>query len=1324
METGLLPLKCQVMMETTKSKSALDSSSLGVKRYRCLLDSITDSVSTLGVRYRLVDLCSLHTLMEALNNIFNKQVSNPISEGPHQKERTHHKTKHEFSGSELTKTSLEISSRRVDEGLVGNSTGRRKNLRGISSRLTFNILIISMVVSSSFQLAAEVKDLPAATTSSDNILSTCPSGLAVYHYMPSLSQSLFGACSEFVVVGQNPYKVFNREGTLLGAASGPSVCYSIVMMDGMKLFLGGDQKTFWEIASNPSSTSDDLVLTLYRNVTTGPLSAFASSQPGNSNFIVVTTPGKIWKSQWVDGSETAPVNIPSTARMVSIILTQSSANYLLMQQSATKILVVSALDFSITSHNNLPPGYSTEHASLDNLAPTFLFATSHGPSGLGVLKLHSTSLTNPYPLIGFASLSQYTYEKTQILNLGTMNYLLTVHKKSSDSKSYILVIDKSTCSLDNSLYLSSQDILTWAGLEAETSVYLKYYFGTMESSSNRFESHYFLVDNCISRDVSGVCTLCPSERYKSNLNPGNLCLAYEDIAEKSGIDIGSQSLKLCSDSHCTSCKDNYLVCKKCDFSAGYYLAAGICEQISKVMYLKSTPLSQTSTNTGLVLTYSLDVIDDITDYELGLLKFGSMDLAFIVEVNKTSSGEVSQDFKLSSQINWVNSRQMILKVSIVKFEKMSSFITLVQTPTVKWQALGNSYEIFVTNATTRFNPSSAQRANLTMRSFNGVIPVSRSDSLLYYLSIFVMLTADPTGTFFRFTKILQIVNRLYFININQGDRLEGFLANSASFEIYEPTPDHPQQVYNSRHYRGKLSDSQQTLDFVGYSSTRIIIYITSWIISSALYFLRKTRLMGRVVTYAYHYMGKVHTAILNTLYIDMVWLAHRTIYHSMHISTYAYLVSIGVLMLICVDMTIILYHVLSDDVWYHAYYHYTSINEFEGVYDVQKRSSRSRFNKNRFANQAKLNNPIRNFKIIPKTTPERDSLNENNEEIQKEMANKNTSVIDKDRTNKELDFKEYVMDIVAFQLRVDKQVFGSTLCRLLSAAPWYRALFIRTLIFSCQYANHFALTTLVLFESVRLLGVIYAQLKFKYLKNRLFVMMEFIPSFTLLLFFQASLFMSGRRRDEEVSRVYQAVGMWIIVSSCVVEYGLLVAFIVYSIHQYLHTRKIMKRNGSQRRRYQLIKYKENPLNNNQKREEEKEDKKEYPPTSHVIGRRDNIDNKLVGQSIRPSYHTPRASVFFQGGTLNTLKPNWNNLPLSKIKTPRASGVKLNHGTSLRSSNLQQESRRSILPVRNPENTNNKRVSNHNVTNITSSPFFFGSSYNPYEGIQRGAGKAL
>jgi hypothetical protein len=67
-----------------------------------------------------------------------------------------------------------------------------------------------------------------------------------------------------------------------------------------------------------------------------------------------------------------------------------------------------------------------------------------------------------------------------------------------------------------------------------------------------------------------------------------------------------------------------------------------------------------------------------------------------------------------------------------------------------------------------------------------------------------LLALDPTGTFFRFTKILQIVNKLYFININYGKRLEAFLAKSAHDQRRHETQKNESSL-QQKNFRGKLT---------------------------------------------------------------------------------------------------------------------------------------------------------------------------------------------------------------------------------------------------------------------------------------------------------------------------------------------------------------------------------------------------------------------------------------------------------------------------------------------------------------------------------------
>jgi len=144
-----------------------------------------------------------------------------------------------------------------------------------------------------------------------------------------------------------------------------------------------------------------------------------------------------------------------------------------------------------------------------------------------------------------------------------------------------------------------------------------------------------------------------------------------------------------------------------------------------------------------------------------------------------------------------------------------------------------------------------------------------------------LLALDPTGTFFRFTKILQIVNKLYFININYGKRLGALFMAISGFEVYDPDENRPQKVYNNLHYRGKLTAREITLDFYGYASWRKWLYFSSWIVKMMIVLLTKLNAkIGKIGIYFCHYANKVHLIIFNLVFIDFIWLAPRTLLHS------------------------------------------------------------------------------------------------------------------------------------------------------------------------------------------------------------------------------------------------------------------------------------------------------------------------------------------------------------------------------------------------------------------------------------------------------------
>ena len=183
------------------------------------------------------------------------------------------------------------------------------------------------------------------------------------------------------------------------------------------------------------------------------------------------------------------------------------------------------------------------------------------------------------------------------------------------------------------------------------------------------------------------------------------------------------------------------------------------------------------------------------------------------------------------------------------------------------------------------------------------------------------MAADPTGTFFRFTKILQIVNKLYFININYGKRLEAFLAKSAMITMYDPNPNYPQYVYNVDNYRGKIDDKKVALDFVPVMFFTVLFYLFSWALKGVKRFLLDNCIMGKVGIYFCHYANKVHLIIFNLVFIDFIWLAPRTLMHSRNLSSLELNLTILVMCLIAADLCLILAHLLDDGVWRKALEH-------------------------------------------------------------------------------------------------------------------------------------------------------------------------------------------------------------------------------------------------------------------------------------------------------------------------------------------------------------------------------------------------------------------
>jgi hypothetical protein len=430
--------------------------------------------------------------------------------------------------------------------------------------------------------------------------------------------------------------------------------------------------------------------------------------------------------------------------------------------------------------------------------------------------------------------------------------------------------------------------------------------------------------------------------------------------------------------------------------------------------------------------------------------------------------------------------------------------------------------------------------------------VAAPDSATGLAVMGTLLAIDPTGTFFRFTKILQIVNKLYFININYGKRLEAFLAKSAIGNNARIETTKKQLAYNIRSTRGKLTNKKVTLSGISMPLMmyKIIFYVLSWLLRGVKRLLLDNCIMGKVGIYFCHYANKVHLIIFNLVFIDFIWLAPRTLMHSRGLS-YAVVMqsTIFVMCLIAADLCLLLAHLLDDRIWRKALEHYTSLKEFVPAPDASSKE--------------KKNDSSMNALKKPDQPSEQDGPNQ-----------PQTNQINYKRTYFEIDFNVHLMDMATNTLSMTKDVVDSMIVRLLVAQHWLLVPSLQLTILSTQYANCFGITVMLSIELSKLFATIYAYLKYKYLKNIICLLMEVSQAICLTLFFADALLISPKRFDEIILDFYQDAGIWIVIASCVAEYLLLLTYIGVAAYDFFKNRKMMKKMNVQRRTYEFLKFDE------------------------------------------------------------------------------------------------------------------------------------------------------
>ena len=670
-----------------------------------------------------------------------------------------------------------------------------------------------------------------------------------------------------------------------------------------------------------------------------------------------------------------------------------------------------------------------------------------------------------------------------------------------------------------------------------------------------------------------------------------------------GQDSTDASVKPCVSEGCMNCTNNYQICTECDTSRGYILQDSSCVRQTTPVYFTTivNPDKLPTVDISFILISANSEIVHLTEV-LNFLK-NSGKIAFALVDSQGTYIYPKHSLKIS-----LTESSLIVDITLEESISSSGTSTVTMNETLFLGFSDQSYEIFVYEGSSDFDKLEGTAISLEqttpMQQFGSFSAqsVDTSDNIAF-VALGTLMAADPTGTFFRFTKILQIVNKLYFININYGKRLEAFLAKSATFMKHDSSQDgnKPQHVYNSRKYRGKLSKTKTELNFPAYMSIRMIMFFVSWGLKGLKRFLINNCLMGKIGIYFCHYANKVHLIIFNLVFIDFIWLAPRTLMHSQYLPSSYILLTMMTVVLLIADMYIILFHMLNDRVWNHAYEHYARIKR---LLQVAKNGGSPGEQPSKNSENDKKSNIIRSSSSGFSSSK---SLRANGNPDQPQPQ-----IINYQKTYEEIEFNIHLMDIATTQLRLDKSVYQSVLCRVLVSLLWFRIPLIEILIVSCQYTNLLCISILGSMELIRMYATIYAYLKYKYLKNLICLLMEVSQSIFLTIFLLNALLISPKRFDESITDFYQDAGIWIVIASCVAEYLLLLTYIGVAAYEFFKNRRIMKKNNLQQEKYQLIKMEDNMMDDCRESSrhinsasEEKKDNNNTTPLAEVSAASEN-----------------------------------------------------------------------------------------------------------------------
>jgi hypothetical protein len=688
---------------------------------------------------------------------------------------------------------------------------------------------------------------------------------------------------------------------------------------------------------------------------------------------------------------------------------------------------------------------------------------------------------------------------------------------------------------------------------------------TFGAASTVFESKTCQLDKCkdcrMDYKVCALCLMSAGQQYYLKQSLPQKCYIPSEIPNYFGASLTSKFVEPCSVPFCFKCQQDIHICTECDSTTNHILVGNECITEIAIRFNKAQ-FSRPDSIVAAIPTYTKPTFT--TDEEILTYLAANLVEALSVSVYSVTPDISTREYLKEIQAFFDHFSQFII-TDVRSSEKMTkeAYKVLFTKKKLLSTTLGGEKVAFnIIDSTISIQNGITANSQLGKVMSKFTLSTTSTSDTVGVLTATTLLTLDPTGTFFKTASSLHLFGRLYFINVNYGPRLGSLLYYLTPNEQYEPILGREQVVYNNNGYRHKVDSRKVTVDFMGFKTLLVWIYIVSWIgiILKRIKIISDLR-MGKIGIYFCHYANKVHLIIFNLVFIDFIWLAPRTLLHSRDLPVQNYLGTLVVAILLLYDFGLILAHLLDDRIWRKALEHYT--RKKEGI-PIEPEV---------------LDPEHKNNKINPNYTslkfgPDRKHAFEKAQRVRALRTKRmiQTKQINYKKTYFEIDFNVHLMDIAANYTTVDFDVYESRLCRVLVLRPWLHMPLVNLILLSTQYLPFMASVILIGLEVTRLIATIYAYLKYKYLKNIICLLIEISQGVFITSFYAITLLISPKRFDEIIMDFYQDAGIWIVIASCVAEYLLLITYIAVAAYEFFKNRKMMKKMNVKPYKYSVIQY--------------------------------------------------------------------------------------------------------------------------------------------------------